>query len=237
MIPCPFLKHEVDMTLGDLIGKITDDLIDVRVSQVQIMDAINESIDYYKRMNFYFTNLVRTFDVKAGQEFYKSTDFTHIDEAFNIDYMTLTIGGQSWEVDAVLDSQIQDAQNSGSTNPLTNAPYAYAAVRMGIRFFPIPSDNGTATYSASEKTLTLTGTAQTNTWLTEAPELIRAAAKVRIALNKFNNADLAQGPAAMEAKELAALQAETRKRQAQVKLKIDAGLLPKMPSFYNVMRG
>jgi len=224
------------MTLGDLVTKIQDDLIDVRVSQAQIVEAINESIDFYKRMTFYFTGSAKNFNMVSGREYYTVDDNANIPNIFNIDYLKLTSGNMSGNLDAVLDSQIQDAYRNGVTAPLTSTPYAYAYVRQSIRIFPIPSSSGKFTYSASEKTLTLSGMGHTNTWLTEAPELIRQAAKVRLSLNKFGSAELAQGPSAMEQKELDALLAETRKRQAQVPLRVDAGLIPATPSFHGTMR-
>lgn len=221
------------MTLGEMIAQIQDDWLDTRVTQQQIIDGINESIDYYKRMTFYFTDALINFTMKVNQEYYDENDNQYIPNIFNINYLSVVSNGFTGNLSAVTDDAIQYAQNNGITNPLTNTPYAYAYVRQQIRIFPIPTAHGTFSVSATEKTLTLTNTRHTNSWLTEAPELIRSASKVRIALNKFNDSDLAAGPAALEQKELSILLAETRKRQSQVPLRVDNGLTPIVRSNYN----
>lgn len=113
-------------------------------------------------------------------------------------------------------------------------PQVYTRYKNQLRLFPIPDAVYTVTLSYVYKFTELSADADTNSWLTDGEELIRQAAKKRIALDILQADDLAARFAAMEQNALASLMSENRMRRPVKFLKTPAMLTKKS---FNILTG
>jgi hypothetical protein len=219
-------------TYGAMQARIADDLIDVSVTNAQIKAAIQTAIKHYERKPFYFNQKIDgTFSTVATQEYYGAAALADIPNIVHVRSANVTINGSKRKL-SPYDFQVVDDGQDGS---VTGDPYAYTTFNQQIRLYPIPNNVFTVKMSYVYKLAALSADGDTNAWMTEAEELIRQAAKRRIALDNQGGAvEIAAGARILEDEAFDILEDETARRLPNLELKIPS-MLP--PSAFNIMNG
>ena len=196
----------------------------------QIVYAISDAIKHYERRRFYFNTTIGTFSTVANQEYYTSTDFADIATLVTIEDMTVTITTAKYPM-TPMDFDMMDGLQTGA---IIADPLSYAYYRQQIRLYPIPSAVRTITMAYVDKFAALSAGTDTNAWMTDGEELIRARAKKNIATDVLYDSNLAQVMDAREQSALAELLAENRRRMSNGVLRTD---VPLRRQRFNIVSG
>jgi hypothetical protein len=201
-------------TFGTMTSRIMDEMVLETGLTSQIQAAILSSIKFYERERFYFNErLSLTMTFSTGQELYTATDLPEIATIPEIDQLTIFINASSrypltrrtWEW---INRMQMDTTGQGQ-------PTDYCQYAQQIRAYPIPSGVFPAVISGTERFAMLSADGDTNAWMTDAEELIRYAAKKRLAVDVLHDAEPIQNSAIwgeMERDALRALRNETVRR-------------------------
>jgi hypothetical protein len=219
-------------TYATMRTRIADNLIDTGgLTTSQINEAIQSAIKHYERKTFYFNQKVDgTFPTVAAQEYYTSADFADIPNIVKVRSANVTINGSKSPLKP-FDFQVIDDEQDGS---VTGDPYAYASFAQKIRLYPIPNGAFTVKMSYVYKLAALSADGDTNAWMTDAEEMIRQAAKKRIAIDILHDDELAGRCTVLEVEAYDELMAETARRLPNTELKIPAML---GQSSFDIQRG
>jgi hypothetical protein len=212
--------------MGDYVtlrNRIIDELAnDGALTTAQVNYAIADTIKAYERREWWFNSdlnnrapVITSFTTVANQEYYSASDWSPLNDAVQIDTMTVTYNGVQIPLKPVAFDEINDVQ----TGYGISVPRVFAYYDAAIRFYPIPNDAYVITVGYTQRFTALSADSDTNAWTTEAEELIRQGAKRRIALNYFHSVDVAQRCAILEQEALDALLAENRRRQPNTTLR------------------
>jgi hypothetical protein len=179
-------------SLNDLKAKIANDIDDESsIYATEIADAIDAAIELYAVERFYFSETRDvTFATVSGQQWYGSAANANIPTLFKIDAAFIDDGSGelaelSWG-DPVELEQMSD--NSASTGE----PTTYTYFDEQIRLYPVP-DSAAYTVRLQIHNLAASpasGSDTTSPWSNAAFQLIRAAAKIDLALNTLRDPDL-----------------------------------------------
>lgn len=175
---------------GSIQARIADEITRSDLTS-QIKLAILSAVAFYSRKNFYFNETRSdTFSTVASQEFYTSSDAAFIATMYEIESIVLTLS-TSWRFP--LQRQAWETLEEWSINStLTSSqPESYAYYGQQLRLYPIPNGVYSCRVSGT-KLLTpspLSADADTNAWMTDAEELIRARAKADININVIRDPD------------------------------------------------
>lgn len=213
------------MNFGEMVALITDDLIDERLTNGQIQNAINQALKYYSRKTFYFNTIKDNIAVNPTQEYYTTLNSTALfTNHYSIQIIKFTPSGEieGWEVKPKTDAVIEGAI-VGNTSQRVPTHYSYA--QMQLRLYPVPNVAGNLSIIATYQYPFLSGDTATHVFLERADELIRQAAKRYIAFNILHDQPLGDRCAAMEAEEFASLRAETMARDPVEPLVVDETLV------------
>lgn len=156
----------------------------------QIAYAITDAIAAYEDERFHFNeSRATTFPTVASQEFYGSTDAASIANIQKIDYVKVYVGNQPYD----LRYERPDAMESLSVNGTQQGtPWAYTWYGNQIRVYPIPDQVYTIRIGASVKVAAPASDSEaSNPWMTHAERLIRARAKLELALHVLKDEGLA----------------------------------------------
>lgn len=198
-------------TFGEMVNRITSEMILEATLSSNIKQAIISSINHYERQRFYFNErLSLTFTVSTGQELYTVSDLAEIATLAEIDELTIFVNSSSrYPLSRKTWAWINRAQvdTTGQGQP---TDYCYYAKQ--IRVYPIPSGVYPVVISGTERVATLSADDDTNVWTTDAEELIRYAAKKRIAIDTLHDQQQAVRWEQMEGGALSALRSETFRR-------------------------
>lgn len=162
---------------------IADELVRSNLT-VSIKQAINDAIKEAARTRFYFNEMRGLyFDTIANQEYYPDLGFTEIDAIF---YLQGTSRRNLYlDNDLTMDQYAQG-------NPVGGSLELYSRYGMDLRLYPIPS-GVTRVYLNGFGRLTpnpLAADADTNAYLTEGENYIRALAKRNVYRDRIR--DLSQ---------------------------------------------
>ena len=212
--------------------RIADELAnDGAVTDAQIAYAVQDAIKMYERRMWWWNQSVTSaFSTVALQEYYTVSDWADMANAVEIDAMTVLYSSVLSPLKAVDFVTINDEQNGY----VKGVPRVFAYYDQSIRFYPIPYDAYPITVSYVTRLTTLSADADTNAWTTEAEELIRHAAKRKIAMNYMHAPDVADRVAPLEKEAFDALMAENRRRQPNTILRSPAMLDHKR---FNIITG
>lgn len=212
--------------------RIADELAnDGAVTDAQIAYAVQDAIKMYERRMWWWNqNYTSAFTTVANQEFYTSSDWAALSNTIQIDSMTVTYDSVKSPLRAVDALSIDDEQDGS----VVGVPTVFAYYTQSIRFYAIPDDAYAITVSYVNKLTALSADADTNAWTTEAEELIRHAAKRKIAMNYMHAPDVADRVAPLEKEAFDALMAENRRRQPNTILRSPAMLDRKR---FNIITG
>ena len=217
-------------TYATMRTRIDDELTDEALTDAQINKAILSSIAHYERRPFWFNQTTGTFTTVNAQEYYSSSDLAAIATLVQIRSMVITISSLKSPVKPV-DFNVIDDEQDGS---MTGHPYCYAYFKQNIRLYPIPDGAYTVTLAYIQKLTALSADGDSNAWTTDAEELIRNAAKRRLALDILHADDIAARCAVLEREALDELLSETRRRRPNTQL-LTPGM-PMLPGHYNINR-
>lgn len=192
--------------LSALKAEIADDIARSDLSS-QIGNAILASIEEYEGERFWFNETrAYTFATVAATSDYTLTPSATIADFIKVDWVQILVGGRPINLDrgdpTVIDWRIAAQANSGQ-------PYEYAFYDQKFRLWPVPNAIYTVRVAGHYKLVTLTADSQTNAWTTEAYELIRAAAKVRLYALVIKNAEQAAVEDQAKQRALAVLRSKT----------------------------
>ncbi|MBY5821483.1 hypothetical protein [Rhizobium leguminosarum] len=193
-------------TFSDIKEAIADDIDDTTGEYAsQISTAVLAAIRYCERRTYYF-NETRdvTFPTIQGQEWYAAADnpniptLVHIVDAWSED--------SNGDRDPLRRMTPQDMELLSDNSASIGEPYAFTYFGQRIRIYPIPGDT---VYTirlqlGPYRLATLSDDSDTNAWLSEAYDMVKARAKYILAkdtlkdaviaaeaLNDFNDQDMA----------------------------------------------
>jgi hypothetical protein len=193
-------------TFSDIKEAIADDIDDTTGEYAaQISTAVLAAIRYCERRTYYF-NETRdvTFPTVQGQEWYAAAD--------NANIPTLVHIVDAWSEDSNGDRDPlrrmtpQDMELLSDNSASIGEPYAFTYFGQRIRIYPIPGDTiyTIRLQLGPYRLTTLSADSDTNAWLSEAYDMVKARAKYILAkdtlkdaviaaeaLNDFNDQDMA----------------------------------------------
>ena len=222
------------MNFGEMIALVSDDLIDERLSNAQIQNAINQALRFYGRKTFYFNTIKDVITAAQGQEYYDVTNSALlVADVYTI--QTVRYNNSTMSV-ALYPTQDATIENVSTAAPDYPVPRYYAYAQMQLRLFPVPKEAGTITIIATRMLPPLVADGDSNIFLERADELIRQAAKRYIAFNTLHDQPLGDRCAALEAEEYASLLAENRAREPAEPMQSPTDLinLPAGSGFYDI---
>jgi hypothetical protein len=198
-------------TRSVLKSRIEDDLARSDIPN-QIYSAIDDAITHYQSTRFYFTETrTATFVTVAGQSYYSSADDADIPNMYAVDDVQITVSGNVYSLDREDATQLE--QLIGSTASRGD-PLSWAWADRGILLYPIPNAARTIRLIGGIKKAAPTDDTAGNVWMTEAFELIRAHAKLLLAVHVTNDDGLAQRMSAAAEGAKARLERETSSKRA-----------------------
>lgn len=159
-------------TLGAMQDRIADELARTDLTS-QITKAIQSAIRYYERQAFYFNEKISTLSTSDGAEYYSSADFAFIPNMIEIYSARLTRSTTYYTLMEKPFSYI-DAIQSNSAYKADPTLFAYFAQKL--RFYPVPDAARDVVFAYIEKATSLSASTDTNYWMTDGEELIRARA-------------------------------------------------------------
>lgn len=208
-------------TFADMKSGIADDIDDTTNEyETQIESAILSAIRYCERGQFYFNESRDiTFLTVDGQQWYDASDNPDIPTLVRIVAAFSEDGnGESNELRRVTSQELETmADNTASTGE----PYCYAYFGQKIRLYPIP---GATVYTIRLQTGPyrldkITAANQTNAWITEAFDMVKARAKYILAKDTLKDAVVAAEALNDYREQHDALVMETSKRKATGQIK------------------
>lgn len=201
-------------TLADMITAIADDIDDTTGEYTaQTQAAVLAAVRYCERRPYYF-NETRdvTFQTVDGQEWYDEIDATDIKTLVRIAFAYSEDGnGQRSDLRRVTPDEIESLSDNSASS---GEPYAFTYFGQRIRLYPIP---GATTYTirlqlGPYRLTPLVNDSDTNAWLTEAYDMIKARAKYVLYKDTLKDAALAAEALNDFNDQRAELEAETSRR-------------------------
>lgn len=173
-------------TLLDLQNRIATDLTRFELTS-QIANAVSDAIKLYERSRFWF-NVTRslTFNTVIGQSAYTATDMAQIPLIVRIDKLFLATSGTIYALDRYEPDEFEYLL-SGFTGP--GKPNAFTYVDQQILLWPQPVAVYTMRPHMHYKFAPLVNPTDTNSWCTDAEELIRTHAKLILYTDVLEDTD------------------------------------------------
>lgn len=163
-------------TLLDLQAAIATDLTRPDLTS-QIASAVNSAIKFYERKRFWF-NVTRslTFNTVIGQSAYTASDLPQIPLIVRIEKLFLVQApGQIYALDRYEPDDFEWLTGSSAGG---GKPTAFTYVDQQILLWPVPTAVYTLRPHMHYKFAPLVNPTDTNSWCTDAEELIRTHAKL-----------------------------------------------------------
>lgn len=202
-------------TLADLKAAIADDIDDTTSEYAdQITEAILAAIRYCERETFYFNQTrEQTFDTVPAQEFYGASDNPNIPTLVRIQRLYINDGGQISDLIRSIPDELEGLADSTSAS---GRPTNWAYFEQKIRLYPIPDAVFTIRMQIGPYRLTpLAADGDTNAWLTEAYDMVKARAKYILQKDTLKDAALAAEALNDYNDQRSVLKAETALRQGR----------------------
>ena len=178
---------------GDLKAAIADEIDDTTGEYTsQIASSILAAIRYCERKTYYF-NETRdvTFSTVNGQEWYGSADNANIPTLVRIvDAWSEDSNGDRDPLIRMVPSEMELLSDNSASR---GEPYAFTYFGQRIRLYPIPD---ATVYTirlqiGPYRLATLSGDTDTNAWLSEAYDMVKARAKYILAKDILKDAAVA----------------------------------------------
>lgn len=216
----------------DMINRIADELAnDGDITTAQIKNAILSSIADYAGEQFWFNEATATFSTVANQELYGSAALSDIPTIIKILSMRINSTGTfTTYLNGVDNDTIEDIQDG----TVKGAPNFYSRFANQIRLYPIPNAVWSIKISYITTLTALSADSDSNAWTNDAEEVIRQAAKKRLAADILHSDEIAVRCQAMEDKAYDGLRMENRNRRSQQRLRTE---FPLTNRTYNIYSG
>lgn len=168
----------------------------------EIRDAIQSAIQHYETTRFWFNDAIADLAaVPASEWLDPPADYIALDA------LTARINGSAYPL-ALWHYEDLDSVDSG--NPATTGrPIAYTEYQGRWRLYPVPDAAYTIRVSYQRRLAALANPGDTNAWMREAEQLIRARAKWELALHRTMDEQMVAAMERAEARALSSLQART----------------------------
>lgn len=178
--------------------------------QTAIDNAITTAIEAYQDERFYFNERrSSTLTTVADQEFYDEDDDADIGLIIKIDYLTVDVNGNTYELIADFPASIESSSTATISSGL---PGWYLYYNRQLRFYPTPNDAYTIRIAGVYKyAAPASGSEADNFWMTDAERLIRSRAKYELALHVLRDTELAQTMATATTEALDQMRRRTNK--------------------------
>lgn len=211
-----------DLTFWGMVDAISDDIDDTQGEYSdQIQKAIFSAIRYCERDPYYF-NETRdvTFNTVPGQEWYGAETLSTIGTLIRI--QDLFLESASIERRWIRRTYNDEIENLSDNTAERGEPYAWTYFGQRIRLYPIPGD---AIYTVRlqlgpYRLAPIILPTDTNAWLTEANDMIKARAKYILAKDTLKDAAIATEALNDYGDQASALKAETSRRNAVGKIEV-----------------
>lgn len=200
-------------TFADIKAEIADDIDDTTGEYaVQIGRAVKAAIRYAERFAFYFNETRdKTFATVPGREWYDAADLADIATLVRIEAAYLhQASGQLTELIRFPPGEIEAlADNSAASGE----PYGFVYFGQRIRLYPIPNAAYTVRLQLGPYRLApLALDSDSNAWLDEAYDLVKARAKYLIHKDTTKDSGLAAEALSDYQDQFAVLKGETSSR-------------------------
>ncbi|TIO15629.1 MAG: hypothetical protein E5X86_19870 [Mesorhizobium sp.] len=180
-------------TLADLKAAIADEVDDDTGEYGdQITKAIQAAQRYCERSTYYFNETRdQTFVTVSGQQWYTTADNANIPTLVRIQALySVDSAGQSNEMTREPPEVLESLSDSSASR---GEPFCWTYFNQKIRLYPIP---GATVYTirmqlGPYRLTTLSAVGDTNAWLSEAYDLIKARAKYILQKDVLKDASLA----------------------------------------------
>lgn len=164
-----------------MVNRIADDLTRDDL-QPQIKQAINDAIKTWEGERFGFNEVRYTLQTIPGQEYYGLSEGNNQGRVMEIDNITITVNNAPYPLTPRTQQWMDREQSLPSI--YTGQPDSYAIYADQLRLFPVPDNAGPndGSYEMVLSTLAqlgpspLVGDEDTNAWMTDGEQLIRAQA-------------------------------------------------------------
>jgi hypothetical protein len=203
-------------TYATMRSRIEGEIYDATIT-TNVNEAIQTAIAFYERKKFWFNQVTGTFSTVASQEYYAAAANSDIPDLIEIQSMTVTNSSIKYPVHSASFTDIDAWQNAA----MTGLPTDFAYFNEQIRLYPIPDAVYTVTMAYHKRFATLSADADSNVWTTDAELLIRTRAKRELSLHKLWDAEMYARLKPAEDEVLEALEAETRRRMSNQRLRTD----------------
>lgn len=182
-------------TLAIMKARVADELARSDLTS-QIAYAITDAIERYQPDRFWFNeSRDLTFSTVASQEYYTSADNALIPDIYAIDYVAITVSSTVHSLSRYSPEQMEGLSDNATQ---TGEPYAYTYYQKKIRLYPVPTQVYTIRVAGHVKVAVPASDSEaSNVWMTDAERLIRARAKLNLALDVLHDGDLATAMTAM----------------------------------------
>lgn len=177
-------------TFSDIKSAIADDLDDTSGEYAaQISAAVIGAIRYCERAKYYFNQTRdKTFTTESGRDIYDGNDLPDVATLVQAQEVLIEAGGQALPLDKITAEDMEVLAGTATAGQPTR--YSYFAQQM--RLFPTPDATYTIRLQLSPYRLVpLANEGDTNAWLSEAYDLVKARAKYILHKDTLKDANLA----------------------------------------------
>jgi hypothetical protein len=214
------LEGEAMTTYAIMQARIADEFINESITTAHIKNAIQSAISAYENTPLYFNQKISSFNTVNSQEYYSEIDYADIPNIVYFRAVNVDVNGSDKAIQPV-DFNLIDKVQTGSDFGVPNW-YSYFAQK--IRLYPIPNAVYSIRISYIAKFAALVADSDSNAWMIDGEELIRQAAKRRLALDILHANDMAARCKVLEDEAMDGLLEETRQRTQNQFLRIPAML-------------
>jgi hypothetical protein len=195
-------------TYGDMKTRIADELVRSDID-TQIAQQIQSAIAQYQRKLFFFNEKTNaSWNTVANQELYATTDGVPSD-IVSIDKLTVIYSSVREDVRRREWEYIEGLQPGTSKG---GQPTDYAYREQKFRLYPIPTTVMALNLAYVQRVEAPSGDSDEGPWVNDAEELIRCAAKRRIAQHVIRDLEMANDMRLAEMDALTDLMSETSRR-------------------------
>lgn len=178
-------------TLGDMKARLVRDLRRGNTIDVDIADAIADAIDAYRNEGFWWaqSRTAAVFNTTADQAFYDESEEEALGRVIRIDLVTVTIGTQPYKLTYLRPKRVELLVSSSTKGQ----PFNWTWYEEQLQLYPTPS----AAFAMRVMGLfsvaaPATDGATGNPWMVKGARLIRARAKLELAVHRLKDESLAQ---------------------------------------------
>lgn len=168
----------------------------------EIRDAIQSAIQHYESTRFWFNEKSQSVSTSAGNPWVDvPADFVTADE------LTVQLNQRAYQLQRWSFADLDEIDTSGAT--VLGQPIGYALFGERFRIYPVPDAVYSITVAYLSRLGALSADSDTNAWMTDAEQLIRARAKWELALHRTMDETMVAAMERAEARALSVLQSRS----------------------------